>query len=249
MRFFKHTIFAINLLKNRRTRAAYCWLTTVFSVICVVLNLHWTPAHASSQESEQIFNEQNLFDEQEKCNTHLEFLEGKDTALPEECHSIATFQIESHHLKDIDYLTRMYALAGEDTSLGALALAVQAAVLKVRPVLVYSHAEIADRRVSISMGQSSDIERAVLYSHLLSQVKRIALLSMCKKNANCELIPDFLTIQKSFGAEYSYVDELDPSFTLTCLLRLDSYLTPVRGVLSSIRFKECLVSRGNLLQN
>ncbi|KZL16700.1 hypothetical protein [Pseudovibrio sp. Ad37] len=245
MRIFKQTVFVLDVQHRNVSAIAFLWFAVVCSTLFFGLGL--TDAH--SQEVEQIINEQNIFEKIDPCDTHHDFLEGKNTALPENCHSIATFQIENHHLNDRAYIRQLYALAGEDSPLGALALSIQAAILKVRPVTVFSYAEIADRRMSISMGQSSDIERAALYSHLLSETKRIALLSMCREDANCDLIPNFLTISKGYGTEFSYIDELDPSFSLNCLLRLDSYLTPIRDVLSSFRFKECVTKHSNLLQS
>lgn len=249
MGFSKSKVFAFNI-KHKQARFINCRSFILgWFLLCIIIGLDWIATDANAQEIEQIFNRQNIFKQMEECDAHTEFLRGQNAATPESCHLIATFQIENQHLNDTIFLLKFYKAAGQGSALGALALATQAAVSKVEPIYIYSYADLADQRISISLAESFDIERAALYTLLLSDVKRIALLSLCDKTAKCNRLRAHLPIGENFGDKFSFIEEVDPSFTLNCLLRSDSFLIPVRDVLSSFKFKECLTTRNNLLQN
>ncbi|KZK97216.1 hypothetical protein PsAD5_02345 [Pseudovibrio sp. Ad5] len=194
-----------------------------------------------AKESLEVFNQHQNFDQVPKCGAHSEFLEGKDIVKPINCNSIAVFQIENSDLPTSEYLTKLYIFAGKETALGAAALAART-ILYTNPITAFSSAELASRRITITLSESGDVERAVLYSHLFFEVKREILQSLCREDAMCDEISVFQGLGDSFGSQFKYIDNEKPISVLVCLLKMDSYLEPVRNILRSPRFKHCLVA-------
>ncbi len=232
--------FVITLCSKVAKYVLWFIIFFVITVLLLIMQLIYTDAKAGSDT--EIINEYKVFDPALECSAHTDFLKGKDVTTPNNCHGIATYQIENRQLTDIQFLKKMSLLADDGTSLGALIKAMQSSIFG-DPTTIYSATELASRRVMISLGQSGDVERAVFYGQLLSDIKHKSLSYFCRKNTDCVNMGISLKTGKAFGASLSYIDDFPPQATLMCLLRVDSYLSPLRTILHSHKFSSCLKAR------
>jgi hypothetical protein len=63
---------------------------------------------------------------------------------------------------------------------------------------------------------------------------------MCRKDAECDTLPALTSIYDIVGIDFVGLNSARPRTMLYCLLKTDGFLLPVRDVLASSLFNECL---------
>lgn len=206
-------------------------LVSIFIVLTAIV--------ASKPASADVFNKIELFGKFEACEGYHDFLQGDINASKEGCHKLAAFLIEANQLELLEFLSEAANLSGPNSSFGALARTLEFVVWG-NEIKTYTWSEVAGIRFSNKMSEASDTERAVLYSYLLSEIRRYAVVSMCKREAACEDLEPLNSINEIIGSGFSQLDKVRADYVLLCLLRADGFQVPVRKVLDSRVFDECI---------
>ncbi len=194
----------------------------------------------------EIVNEINRFDDIDVCEDYRNFLKGSSGRNQLECHPLADYLMASDGNGIRPHLRSIVDRWGEDSLLGASAATVWAVVLG-DAILTYEWSELAGWRYAVRMTEVSDIERAVLYSHLLSEIQRLSVGRLCSEEFGCEEMRPLSSIGNIVGEEFANLDLVRADVVLFCLLTIDAFLIPVRDVLDSWKFANC-VSGGKVNQ-
>lgn len=184
-------------------------------------------------------NPPDLFGRSVVCNGYLEFLDGAEQISGESCHKIATYLIESREYGPTRFLSEFHTRTGPNSPYMSLMQAQLATVLG-DPISAYTWADIADRDMYSQLIKSGDEERASLYSTLLSGIKIQAIHSLCEREGICEDVVQYLKPSYVLGSGFEHLDKVRSDVVLYCLLRTDGYQIPVREVLTSRAFKDCI---------
>lgn len=139
----------------------------------------------------------------------------------------------------MDFLQKAQSFSRLESTFGSMAATMQSTV-RGDAKKSYSLAGVSSSRVAIKLTGSGDLERAVLYNYLLSEIQRLAVVSMCQEELACEGLAPHLSITESMGRSYAELDSERPDIVLLCLLRTDGFLVPVRRVLDSKIFNACV---------
>lgn len=191
--------------------------------------------------AEEIRNDEGVFAESDVCGAYENFLEGGGPETTTACHPVAKFLIENQSLDYLQFLKEINRKFGSGNFLDLLASGLQGVLFRdaSETFLWMDHAD----RFSFTTfdGVTRDEERALFYSLLISDQKYQAIQSLCDPEADCETLKLFSSAKELLGIEYSWVDETRPDHMLMCLIRTDAFLVPVRSVLDSPKFSDCIL--------
>jgi hypothetical protein len=192
----------------------------------------------------EIDNAKDIYEESRVCDTYLGFL-GDMRSRPEsrldDCHDLATFLIQNDTPEIRSFLRKLMEFVTEGSTFGAMA-STSWAVIHGDPLQSYISSEVAGRRISIRMASSGDLERAVLYSHILSEVQRMAVQSICINDAECSKLIALNTTSEIIGEEFKLFDESRADILLICLLKVDAFLVPIKNVMRSPKYMVCVAA-------
>ncbi|PLS21822.1 hypothetical protein [Neptunicoccus cionae] len=214
--------------------AALLLITVMFSIGAVRLA-------AAQDESLLVQNDRDISEYIEACDSYKLFLELKpvDEANIETCHPFNQAIIELGELPTSEFLNILKENIDPVTSFGATVLTLDV-VSRGNAVSVFAQSEIAGRKEAMRMGGSGDIERATLYSHLLFGIQLQSFQQLCEERFNCGELQNFARISEMFGSEFGFLDPVAPQSALLCLVKTDGYVVPLRTVLASPRFRDCI---------
>ena len=190
----------------------------------------------------EVNNTPGRFDEITPCPAYFDFLDGGDPDKIDGCHSIAKFIIQAKDLSPTEFMKEYQNNTKNNTALRYL-VNTQQAVIYGYAQRAYLLADLADRQIFYDLTRAHDDERAALYSSLLSGVKAQAIRTVCPVEAECSEMTRFLEPSKIVGSAFSHLDDFQSHWIIYCLLRTDGYEVPIREVLSSQAFPECLLHR------
>ena len=172
------------------------------------------------------------------CDAYKQLLSGDPSSADPDCHRLANFLIDWQHESDEGLIRQMADLADANSSLGSFTR-VMWNLLKSRETELAKSAQLAQRRMTILMARSNDLERAELYAELFYRVSKNSRIGSCTGLGNCKPSVFLIKIEELLGDEFAFVENTDPSVLLMCLLRTDAFIVPIRVVLESPGFIGC----------
>lgn len=193
----------------------------------------------SSAAFAEVRNEADVFVRQRSCGAYENFLNGKPTGSVEECHELERFIIEHDGPEITSYLRKLSSAAGAETSLGAAASALFATVYGEK-LQAFNFSESAKRRMTIMLTTSGDVERATVYSHFFYDLQVQFLRDLCSGDRPCEIENSLSKIQDLLGADFEFLSHHRADRVLICLLKTDAFTVPIRDVLNSTKYLQCL---------
>lgn len=209
------------------------WKSAAIAMLTVLISSISFPLSA------EVNNRTNIFESVDVCESYSNFLEMAAFDDTSNCHTIAKYLLANSDLGNQAFLRKLYDTTGENSSLGAIAQTMFA-TMRQDVLLAVSTSEMANRRILVSLTSSGDVERAVVYSHLLSEIQKSAIQNLCGSKDECDEIASVGSLESILGPQFSELDAKRADIVLMCLLRTDAYLTPIRFLLSSERFDTCL---------
>ena len=192
----------------------------------------------------EIENAKDIYEEYIACDTYLGFLDDMRSlsgSRLDDCHDLASFLIQNDTPNIRSFLRKLIKFSGEESTLGALART-SWAVIHGDALQSYIWSEAAGVRISIRMASSGDLERAVLYSYILSEVQRMAVQSICMNDVECSKMGTLNTISKILGDEFKLFDESRADVLLLCLLKVDAVQVQIRSVMRSPKYMGCVAA-------
>lgn len=207
------------------------------SLLVVLIFGALNPAHA------EITNPDSMFKADWTCERYDSFLNEKISGDLQDCHTYARFLVENQILKEVNLLHAFRRLAGPKTKIGTT-ITTMLMVSSGQQYKAALAAEVAQRNMIFMMGSSGDRERGELYGEVLYRLGNAAQNETCLRVGKCIPQNTVHSIQSLMGNRFAYLDDVDPSSTLMCLLSVDAFLVPVRQVLASKRFNNCLIEVG-----
>ncbi|WP_170566043.1 hypothetical protein [Ruegeria atlantica] len=188
-----------------------------------------------------VVNERNLFSEKSPCRAYSEFLEGNPSEEENGCHPISNFLISEANSSHLEFLQKYDEALADDTGLDFLVQA-QTFIIRNEPVSAYFWLDISDRQHFSDMIVAGDVERAVFYAALISKAKADAVKSLCNANyMECERLAGYIEVDEVFSDLSPQHYSTKSDILLLCLLRSDAYVLPLKEVLKSARFNQCIV--------
>ena len=190
----------------------------------------------------EIENAKDIYEESRVCDTYLRFLDdmrSRPESRLDDCHDLAAFLIQNDTPEIRSFLRELMKFVSEGSTFGAMA-STSWTVIHGDPLQSYISSEVAGRRISVRMASSGDLERAVLYSHILSEIQRMAVQSLCVNDAECSKLGALNTTSEIIGEEFKFFDKSRADVLLICLLKVDAFLVPIRNVMRSPKYMGCV---------
>ncbi|WP_069300920.1 hypothetical protein [Neptunicoccus sediminis] len=234
----------VETLRNGRAPGSYFRTAITLLLITVMISIGGVRLAAARGESLLVKNDRDIFKNIEACEGYKLFLELKPVWRLNitECHPVAQLIIKNGNKPNLVFVDAMIEKTPPSSPMG-VSVSTLDAVRHGDVISTFLHSEAAGRIMAIRMGQSSDIERATMYSHLLYGIQLLAVQAVCGERFNCGELQNFARITEMFGSEFGFLDPIAPQFALLCLLKTDGHAIPVRTVLASPRFRECISER------
>jgi hypothetical protein len=105
--------------------------------------------------------------------------------------------------------------------------------------------DVADREMYSDFILSGDQVRASFYSSILSDLKSQFVKEVCPSNKfDCQLIDRFFELDEIIGDIGKDVLEERSDIVLLCLLRTDAFSMPLRELIVTPAFKNCIQLNG-----
>lgn len=187
----------------------------------------------------QVVNDGKIFPREQLCAGYLEFLSNEEIKDFGDCRQPARFVIGSSEMPIDEFLESLSELAGERSNLGLMAKALMEGH-GTQPQDVFRQAAAASQAAAISMGAAHDFERATLYAYLFQYLQSSVAMQLCRPDLSCGGLRPQTNIGGLMGYFFIELDQKPVKRVAQCLLRTDGYLVPIREVLDSDRFRECV---------
>ncbi|PLS21821.1 hypothetical protein [Neptunicoccus cionae] len=231
----------VKIFRDERAPGSYFRTAITLLLVTVIVSIGGVRLAAAQDESLLVKNKREIFENIEACEGYKLFLELKPVWRLNitECHPVAQLIIKNGNKPNLVFVDALIEKTPPASLLGAMVLTLDA-VRHGDVITSFLNSEIAGRRMAMGMGQSADIERATLYSHLLYGIQLFAAQAACEERFNCGELQNFARITEMFGSEFEFLDPVAPQFALLCLLKTDGYVVPLRTVLASPRFRDCI---------
>lgn len=202
------------------------------------LSLFGTLFFVDTVEAQTARTDPSIFHRYLDCKNYSQFLSGDQSVQSKSCPSIVNFLIEHQQKGNEDFSNQASVDFGKTSGLGFLAN-LQSSIFTDSLDEAYFWAENADRQVYFSMRQSQDNTRAIIYSSLLSDLKRKFLMGErdADHSSRSEIF-GFSNLQE-IEFELNYIRSNDPTLILMCLLRIDAFVVPLKEVFTSERYLNC----------
>lgn len=190
----------------------------------------------------EVRNDPRVFGDGRACEAYVEFLEEGPRIGTTPCHVLETFIVSNSGISDEVFLFELSLVSGFETALRAL-VETNIAVMQKDPASYFVLSELAGRSLAIQMALGGDEERSSLYAVVMYRIQVDALYKMCASNIDCFQIPETNDVSDILGVEFDHLDQLDSSRLALCLNRTDAYSVPIRMLLRSDAFEDCISSR------
>ena len=191
-----------------------------------------------SAANAEIRNEAQIHDASEICQEYLDYLAGGLPEASDACSPIERLLIDGADLEFRQFLEHFESEANPNSALSYMLQGLSAYLIGAGVEAFYFLDE-ADRAIFSGFQSIGDVERATLYSSLMSEIKLEIVSRNCGSGYQCHLGFESISSSDNFGEQVSGLDEVLPYTMLYCLVRYDAYSIPVRQVLTSSAFTEC----------
>ncbi|EEE38261.1 hypothetical protein RKLH11_2103 [Rhodobacteraceae bacterium KLH11] len=191
-----------------------------------------------------VINEGDVFAGRPICAEYQDFLGLEGNPQDSECTETQEFISNSANLEILDFLSEYLEKANEKSSLFLLANA-QRAIVRGDYSAAFMWMDVADRQVYSDLILSGDQVRASFYSSVLSDLKSLFIKEVCQNNKfNCQLIDRYFELDEIIGDIKKNVLEERSDIVLLCLLRTDAFSMPLRQLIVTPKFENCIQFNG-----
>lgn len=191
-----------------------------------------------------VTNESDVFESRPICAEYQIFLGLKGNPQDTECNDTQIFISSSRNL-DILEFPRAYSEAANKGSTLFLLANAQEAIVRGDYSTAFVLMDAADRVVYSDLVLSGDQVRASFYSSVLSDLKSQFVKEVCPGNKfDCQLIDRYFELDEIIGDIGKDVLEQRSDIVLLCLLRTDAFSIPLRELIVTPTFKNCIQLNG-----
>ncbi len=192
----------------------------------------------------EVTNESDIFEGRPICAEYQSYLGLEEISQDTECTETQVFVSNSGNLGILDFLDAYVEKANKNSSLFLLANA-QRLIVRGNYSAAFVWMGVADRHVYSDLILSGDQVRASFYSSILSDLKSQFVKEVCSGNQiDCELIDRYFDLDEIIVDIEEDVLEERSDIVLLCLLRTDAFSIPLRELIATPKFKNCIQFNG-----
>ena len=199
----------------------------------------FTSVFVPSAVMSEVFNPAGTFGDRSVCSAYIEYLNRAEIGDFETCDGLARYLVGNRDAELMPFLLGLTELPDASAVVGPLAFTLIQTVYS-DPIGAFTWSELAGRQAGFSFSRKGDFERAAVYAHLVGEIQRDAVVSVCASDAGCDEMVQIASVQELLGDEFSGLDTLRSDWTLHCLLLTDAFVIPLREVLASPAFGACI---------
>ncbi|MEM9360327.1 MAG: hypothetical protein AAGB04_29455 [Pseudomonadota bacterium] len=187
-----------------------------------------------------VTNESDVFEGRPICAEYQNYLGLEGGSQDTECSELEIFVSNSGNSGILEFLNAYIDNANKNSSLFLLANAQKSIVWGDYPA-AFVWMDVADRQVYSDLILSGDQVRASFYSSLLSDLKSQFVKEVCSGDQiDCQLIDRYFELDEIIGDIGKDVLEKRSDIVLLCLLRTDAFSIPLRELILTPTFKNCI---------
>ncbi len=189
-------------------------------------------------------NDSNVFEDRPICADYQNFLGLEVNPEDTECTETQVFIASTGNLGVLEFLEAYSEAANKGSTLFLLAKA-QGAIIRRDYSAAFVLMDVADREVYADLVLSGDQVRASFYSSVLSHLKALFVKEICQEtHFDCERIDRYFELDEIIGNIGKDVLEERSDIVLLCLLRTDAFSIPLRELIVTPKFKNCIQLNG-----
>lgn len=188
----------------------------------------------------EVTNESDIFKDRPICAEYQIFLGLEGNSHDSVCSDTQAFIVSTENLNILELLAAYSETANKGSSLFLLANALEA-IVRRNYSAAFMLLDVVDRGVYSDLILSGDRVRAAFYSSLLSDLKAQFVKEVCQENKfDCQLIDRHFELDEIIGDIDQSILEKRSDIVLLCLLRTDAYSIPLRELIATPKFKNCI---------
>lgn len=161
----------------------------------------------------------------EVCEQYLNYLKNEEQTFEvgsTDCHPYEEVLMLSDSHSLVPFLNLLIELSSKDSSLEPVARLMREVVYE-NVIHVVQEADRASRTIVIERASIGDLDRAKLFSHLISAIELQGVKALCAKDCCCEEINSIFHISSLLESGMEHLDQMRSDKLLFCLLKTDAF--------------------------